>query len=160
MSGTVVARHIAATPARSAADAWAVIVNMVTTAGGTARGEFDRAAGIMMSLIAAEAPKDSAIVIHGVGPRLRLYCVYDEEAVLGEGVSEDPLHWCPTDGDWRMSVPCPEQDLDWIQRALAQLTTRITVRDQSDAGPADTGDDARKAVGELGQVDWEAFLRS
>jgi hypothetical protein len=41
-----------------------------------------------MSLIAAEAMRDSPIVVHGVGPRLRVYCLYDDEAILGEGVSD------------------------------------------------------------------------
>ncbi len=160
MSGTVVARRIVATPARSAADAWAVIVDIVTIEGSSARRELDRAAGIMMSLIAAEATKDSAIVIHGVGPRLRLYCLYDDEAVLGEGASEDQLHWCPTDGDWRMSVPCPRDDLSWVQKALPQVSTRITARDLSEPGPAEEGDEMLKATGDLGPVAVEAFFRS
>ena len=37
--------------------------------------------------------RNSPVVVHGVGPRLRVYCVYDEDAILEEGVSEEPLAW-------------------------------------------------------------------
>lgn len=113
MTAAVVARHVAATPARPAAEAWRVITNIVTFPG-PARQELERCAGIAMSLIAAEAMRDSPIVVHGVGPRLRIYCLYDEEAILGEGLNEDSLSWCPTDGNWAMSLPCSSEDLSWV----------------------------------------------
>lgn len=160
MSQTVVVRRIAATPARPAAEAWGVIVDLLAPRGSIARQELDRAAGVAMSLIAGEAMRDSPIVVHGVGPRLRLYCLYDDEAILGEGVSEDPLAWCPTDGDWAMSLPCPSEDLAWVGPALARVSSRITVRDQTEAAPSEGQEQASRAGADLSPVDVEAFLRS
>lgn len=93
MSQTVVVRRIAATPARPAAEAWGVIVDLLAPPGSIARQELDRAGGVAMSLIAAEAMRDSPIVVHGVGSRLRL--------VL-------PLRRLPEDQDWSFAErrPC------------------------------------------------------
>lgn len=159
MTATVVVRRVAATPARSAAEAWAIIADLVAPRDSTARQELDRAAGMAMSLIAAEAMRESPIVVHGVGPRLRVYCLYDDEAILGEGASEDVLSWCPTDGDWAMSLPCPSEDLSWVQAALARVSVRITVRDQAESAPSETQEQTRLASRELGPVNLEAFLR-
>lgn len=160
MSQAVVVRRIAATPARPAAEAWGVIVDLLAPAGSIARQELDRAGGIAMSLIASEAMRDSPIVVHGVGPRLRLYCLYDDEAILGEGVSEDPLAWCPTNGNWAMSLPCPSEDLAWAGPALARITSRITVREQTKAASFEQQEQASRAGANLGPIDVEAFLRS
>jgi len=160
VNATVVVRRIAATPARSAAEAWTVIAQLLAAAGSTARQELDQVAGIGMSLIAAEAMRDSSLVVSGVGSRLRLSCLYDEAAILGEGAREDPLPWCPTDGDWKMSFPCPVEDLPWVQAALASVSTRITARDMIEAAPSETPKSIRETSDGLGSVDVEAFLRS
>jgi hypothetical protein len=159
MTATVVVRRIAATPARSAAQAWAVIVDLVAPQGSAARQELDRAAGIAMSLIAAEAMRDSPIMVHGAGPRLRVYCVYDDESILGEGASEAALSWCPTDGDWAMSLPSPPEDLLWVQAALARASSRITARDHDEVAPSEPQQQTRRANDELGPVGVEAFLQ-
>jgi hypothetical protein len=159
MSATVVVRRVVATPGRSAAQAWTVIADLVAPPGSAARQEFDRVAGVAMSLVAAEAMRDSAIILHGVGPRLRLYCLYDDEAVLGEGASEEPLAWRPTDGDWAMSLPCPTEDLAWVRAALARVSARVTARPQSEQAPDETQATASLANGRLGPVDVEAFFR-
>jgi hypothetical protein len=157
MTATIVVRRVAATPARSAAEAWLVIADLVASRGSAARQELDRVAGIAMSLVAAEAMRDSPIVVQGAGPRLRVYCLYDDEAILGEGASEDPLSWCPTDSDWAMSLPCLPEDLSWVQAALSRISTRIIARDPTEAGSSDTT--PGKARDDLGPVDVEAFLR-
>jgi len=156
---TVVVRRVAATPARSAAEAWGVIADLVAPQGKAARQELERVAGIVISLVAAEAMRDSPVVVRGVGPRLRVYCLYDDEAILGEATSEDVLSWCPTDGDWAMSVPCPPDDLSWVQAALARVSARITARDQDKAAPSETPEPTREARDALDPVDMEAFLR-
>lgn len=158
MTTTVVARKVAATPARPAAEAWRVITDLVTLPG-PARQELQRCAGIAMSLIAEEAMRDSPIVIYGTGPRLRIYCLYDEEAILGEGQNEDALSWCPTDGNWAMSLPCPSEDLPWVTAALARSSSRVTARDLAEVAPTGGGEQASAARGELGVVDLGAFLR-
>src|SRR6266536_2943872 len=146
MNPTVVARRVAATPARSAADAWRVIVSLVAPAGSEARQELDRVGGVAMSLIADEAMRDSPIEVVGVGPRLRIYCLYDTEAILGEGASEGPLAICPTDGSWLMSLPCPKEDLDWVQEALSRVSTRVTARDLKEATSPEPQNETGKAM--------------
>jgi hypothetical protein len=160
MSVTVVVRRVSATPARAAAETWRVIADLIAPTGSDARREIDAAGGIGMSLIASEAMRSSPMVVLGGGARLRIYCVHDDEAILGEGVSEDPLTWCPTDGDWAMSLPCPEEDLSWIQSALAKVSARITARDLAATVPSSaTHTEVGVRSGE-GNIDVEAFLRS
>lgn len=161
MSATVVVRRVAATPARPAAEAWRLIVDLIAPAGSAARRELDAVASVGMSLVAAEAMRTAPIVVGGVGPRLRVYCLYDDEAILGEGISEDGLTWCPTDGDWAMSLPCPKEDLGWVQTALARASTRVTARDQAEPVPTETNDATEKAATDDrgDRLDLEAFLR-
>ena len=159
MSPTVIARRVAATPVRPAAEAWDIIVGLITLEGTPARAELASVSGAGMSLVAAEAMREAPIVVWGVGPRLRVYAVYDEDAILGEGLSEDPLTWCPTDGEWAMSLPCPKEDLNWVQASLARSSKRVTARDLSEAVPEEATDGAKRTTEPRGTVDLEAFLR-
>ncbi len=158
MTITLVSRRVAATPARPAAEAWKVITDLVTMQG-PAREELGRCAGFAMSLIAGEAMRESPIVLHGVGPRLRIYCLYDQEAVLGEGQTEDVLSWCATCGNWAMSLPCPSEDLSWVAAALARISSRVTARDLAEATPGEGGNRSSADRAELGAIDLGAFLR-
>ena len=130
---TVVARRVIATPARSASEAWNVIVNLLAPDNSTdAWKELQNIAGLASNLIADEAFADAAGVVHGSGPRVRIYCVYGEDAISGENASETALTFIPTNGDWRMSLPCPPEDLDWVTAALKDKSTRVTARNVSD----------------------------
>lgn len=159
MVATVVVRRIAATPARSAAASWTLISDLIAPRGSSARQELDRIAGIAMSLIADEAARENPMVVSGVGSRLRVYCVYSDEAVLGEGLSEEPLSWCPTDGNWAMSLPCSLEDLAWVQSALSRITSRVTARDKSQADGEQPQGKHTGGAGELPPINREAFLR-
>jgi hypothetical protein len=161
MSTTVVVRRVAATPARSAAEAWEVIADLVAPQGSATRQELDQVAGITMSLIAAEAMRGSPIVVIGRGPRVRIYCLYDDEAILGEGTSEDSLAWRLDDNEWTMSLPCPPEDLTWVQPELARVSTHITARDMTETGPpAELPQDESQAKTGPNTINREAFLRS
>lgn len=159
MNGTIVVRRIAATPARPAIEAWRIILGLLAPLDTAAWKELERVGGLVTAMIAAEAMRESPIVVYGVGSRLRVYCVYDDDAILGEDVTEDSLSWCPTDGDWAMSLPCPSDDLAWMEPALARITSRVTVRDLAEAAPAESEGQTRKSSDELGPVDVEAFLK-
>ncbi len=153
---TVLARVVRATPHRSAGEAWDVIVGLLAPNGGAARDELMKVAGVATSLIAAEAPKVDKMVVWGGGPRVRISCVYDEDAITGDNASETKLARSPTDGDWSMSLPCPEDDLTWVQAALAKKSTRITARKLGEKldTDADEGSSATATT-----PDEEAFLR-
>src|SRR6266567_245071 len=98
---SVVARRIIATPACHASGAWAKMVDLLAPdQKSTARKELESVAGIANSLIAEEAFRDAPAVVRGKGPRVRLYCLYNEDAISGEDASEAPLATVPTEGEW------------------------------------------------------------
>jgi hypothetical protein len=102
---TVVARTFCSIPKRSALDTWAAIVDLLAPrAGSDSRRELDSVAGIASSLITREA-MTAPIVVYGCGPRVRIYCVYNEDAITGDAASENKLAFDATDGDWHMSLP-------------------------------------------------------
>ena len=117
---TVVSRRVVATPARSASGAWDVIVKLVTASGSPARQELQGIEGIASCVIAEESLKADPFVIFGSGPRLRIYCLYNEDAIAGEDANETALTFTPTEGDWQMSLPCPADDLAWVEKALRE----------------------------------------
>jgi hypothetical protein len=155
---TVVARRIIATPARSASEAWNVIVNFLAPDNSTdAWKELQSIAGLASNLIADEAFADAPAVVYGSGPRVRIYCVYGEDALSGESASETALTFIPTNGDWRMSLPCPPEDLEWVTAALKEKSTRVTARNvNDDIEEPEQQEKARSAF----QVDRGAFFTS
>jgi hypothetical protein len=155
---TVVSRRIAATPARSASSAWAVIVDLIAPTSGSARTELQGISGIASSLISDEAMKADACVVYGSGPRLRVYCVYDEDAVTGENTNEAPLTFNPTAGDWQMSLPCQPDDLEWVQNALTKQSTHVLAREIGTDINEETSAKAATTTGAV--INREAFFRS
>lgn len=153
---TVLARVVRATPHRSAYEAWEVIAGLLAPDGGAVRDELAGIAGIATLLIAAEAPKECPIVVWGAGPRVRIKCIYNEEALISDSANETKLAESPTIGDWSMSFPCPEEDLSWVQTALGKRSKRVTARKIGDkvASDADEGKSATTAT-----IDTGAFLR-
>lgn len=155
---TTVARRVRAIPERSATDAWSAIVNLVAPKESEARKELLAIEGLAATLIASKAPMNAPIVVCGVGPRVRIYCLYDEEALSGDDANEASLATCPTDGDWAMSLPCSPEDLKWVQEALAKRSNRITARHLNEKVEATTsGEGESKASAAI--IDEEAFFR-
>lgn len=154
---TVTARRIIAEPVRSASDTWKVIVDLLAPeADNPGRRELVAVLGIASSLIASEAVKDAPIVVFGSGPRIRVYCLYGEDAIVGEDASESPLPTTPINGDWNISLPCPEDELEWVKTALKKHSSRITARELN--SPVE--DDEGKSTNSKGSsVNLEAFLR-
>jgi hypothetical protein len=112
---TVLVRRIASTPVRTATQTWETIVEIIApNLNSAARAELAKAAGVACSSISSEAMKDAAIVVWGGGgPRVRVYCLFDEDAITQEDVNEDALPQSPTEGDWKMSIPCLPEDVKW-----------------------------------------------
>ena len=155
---TVIARRIIALPARTASDAWAVIVNMLAPEPDCqARRELLNTTGIACVLIADEAMK-APIVVYGSGPRIHIYCLYDEDAITGETAREESLAFVATEGEWQMSLPCPTDDLDWVQDALQKQSTHVTARDMTTTVDAEKSENNRNVSTDI--VDMEAFFRS
>lgn len=129
---TVASRVVRSSPHRSTSDTWAFIVDLLTQGkDGDARMELLSVSGIASSIIAERGAKDAAIVVTCDGPRTRVYCLYDEAAIEGGDAKEDELGYEPLKGQWALSLPCPEDDLEWVQRALKVKSIRITARDMT-----------------------------
>lgn len=157
---TVVARRIIATPARPASEAWAVMVDLLAPdKESDSRKELESVAGIASNLIADEAFEDAAGVVYGSGPRVRLYCLYGDKAISGDRASESALAFIPTEGNWRMSLPCPPEDLAWVSGALKEKSSRITARDKDEDVDEEGASGERKSSAGF-EIDTEAFLNS
>jgi hypothetical protein len=142
---SVVARRIIATPARHASEAWAKMVGLLAPdQKSSARKELESVAGIASSLISEEAFKDAAVVVRGKGPRVRLYCLYNDDAISGEDANEATLATVPTEEEWKMLLPCPADDLEWVQAALKNKSTHITARDLSEPVTDEDEDNQRE----------------
>lgn len=141
---TVASRTFRSTPGRDALATWIAIVDLLTKGQiGAARTELLAVGGVAASVIADQAPKGAAIVVTCDGPRTRIYCLYDDDAIDGGDANEDLLGFDPLKGDWRVSLPCQTDDLAWVQAALKKNSTRITARDLDDAV---TGDESNAKV--------------
>lgn len=126
---TTASRTFISTPGREAMATWIAIVDMLTQGkNAAARNELLAVSGVAASLIADHAPKNDAIVVTCDGPRTRIYCVYDDDAIEGSDANEDALGFDPLCGDWRLSFPCLPDDLGWVQGALKKHSERVTAR--------------------------------
>lgn len=156
---TVASRTFKSTPERDAARTWTAIVDLLTQGNtGAARAELLAVAGIAASVIADQAPKEAAIIVTCDGPRTRIYCLFDDDAVEGSDANEDALGFDPLKGDWRVSLPCLADDLAWVQSALKKQSTRITARylDEAQTGT----DEASTTKSQTLVFDSKGFLGS
>ena len=154
---TVASRTFKSTPERDAATTWAAIVDLLVQGRtGAARDELLAVKGVAASVIADKAPEDAAIVVTCDGPRTRIYCVYDEDAVDGSDANEGALGFDPLKGDWHISLPCEAEDLTWVQGALKKHSSRITARDKAAAASAESTKPAAASSGLT--LDLKGFL--
>ncbi len=131
---SVVSRRFASSPARDASETWhAIVALLLRGRTGGDRDELLAVAGVASSIIADQAPRDAAIVVTCDGPRTRIYCLYDDDAIEGSDADEGALGFDPLQGDWAVSLPCNEEDLGWVRNALRQHSTRITARNKTEA---------------------------
>lgn len=155
---TVASRVIRSSPHQDSTASWKQIVDLLAQdRNEAAKKELLSVIGVASSIIAERAPKDAAIVVTCDGPRTRIYCLYDEDAIDGSDAKEDLLGYDALKGDWAVSLPCPVEDLAWVQRSLKAKSTRITARDIS-ATLGESGKTAAKSEGLT--LDVEAFLKS
>ena len=156
---TVARRTFRSTPENDAMATWMAIVDLLTQEKPRgARSELLAVAGVAASIIADQTPGDAPIVVTCDGPRTRIYCLYDDDAIDGSGANEDLLGFDPLNGDWRVSLPCPADDLTWVQAALGRHSRRITAR-----GPDEPVVSEKSATGTEGKplvLDPRGFLGS
>lgn len=158
---TVIARKVTAIPARAATDSWQRIIDLVAPTNAPARAELASVAGVASSLITEEAMKSSPVIVTGDGPRLRIYCLYGEDAIEGAKTNESSIPDSPAEnGDgWKMSLPCPSDDLEWVRASLKKRSTRITARDLSETTVADEANQEASTSAQPATINMESFLR-
>lgn len=155
---TVYARLIISEPVRSASETWGVIVNLLTAQGDAAvKQELLSVTGAVSSLISDETIKDSPIVAYGAGPRVRFYCLYGENAITGDQANERALPTSPINGDWSVSLPCPPDDMQWVQSFLKKRSSHISVRDVR--SPVNDDEDRVENNQKSTGINLEAFLK-
>ena len=151
-------RDIASIPARSAKQTWSAIVALVTGEDSVDREQFNAAVSVMESLIADEQPAIAPIVFRGCGPRLLIYCLYDEDA-MEAGLAIDSLNANPTAGSWRMTAPCEEDDVDWMNNTLKERAPRMTVHAAHEP-PADEDAGGAEEAAKVLEINWGALGQS
>ncbi len=155
---TTVARTVRSSPHRDTVKTWEFITELLTKGGSSAvRAELQSVAGIAAAVLAERSAKEAAIVATGDGPRIRIYCVYDDDALDESEANEDPLGFDALVGDWAISLPCPEADLAWVQAALREKSSRVTARDSSQSVGATKA--SNSAATEDLVLNAEAFLK-
>lgn len=118
---TTFARRFASTPVRTATETWQVITEAAAPDAGAARDELSAASGTIALLIADEVTSDRPLIFSGNGPQIRIYTVHGDKAIDAVDVNESPLPVIPTNGDWTLTVPVPDDDAGWVTEMLANL---------------------------------------
>lgn len=127
---TVASRIFRSCPHRDAAATWNAIVQMLTrNQDSDAARELRAVTGIAASLITDQFPKSAPIIVTCDGPRTRIYCLYDEDALDEADANEERLGYDALQGNWRVFLPCHNNELQWVQSALKKYSARITARD-------------------------------
>lgn len=130
---TVVRRDFRSIPHRDASATWSAIVYLLTAGcNGAKQQELQAVAGVACSVIADQGPRDSPIVATCDGPRTRIYCSYDDDALDDSNSNETKLGFDALKGDWQVSLPVAKEDLAWVQSALKKHSTRIVVHDKNE----------------------------
>ncbi len=153
---SVIARRIRATPERSAVETWKFIVNLISATSSGVRRELEAATGVAACMIADETPGVAPIIVAGCGPRLRIYCLYGEDAITGESSNEAEVTWNPTAEEWTLWLPAPSEAIGWVRAELAKCGRRILAYDPEEEEPSTTP--KREGLAELG-TNIEAFKR-
>ena len=149
-----VRRDIASIPVRSANETWQAIIDLIAGPDSVDAQTLKAATSVMESLIADEHPATQPIVVKGSGPRLVIYCLFNEEA-MEAGKDIDKLNWNPTAGDWAMTAPTEAEDVEWMSNTLKTRAPRIAVHDV-EKPPADNDADKAESTGAL-KIDWGAL---
>ena len=152
---TVVRRTVRSSPHRDTGETWEVIIELLARSSKDARLELQSVAGIAASIISERTPKGSPIVVTCDGPRTRIYCTYDDDAIDGTDANEDPLTYAPLEGDWKLSLPCNADDLDWVNAALKEKSERISARDENEGSTVKSEGDQASISGLV--LDTEGF---
>lgn len=156
----VARRDFRSIPHRDASATWGVIVDLLTGGGKdqAKRQELMKVSGVASSVIADQIPRDCPIVVTCDGPRTRVYCCYDDDALDDSNGNESGLGYDALKGDWQVSLPVAEEDLVWVQGALKKSSSRVVARNMDDG--LEVENNAQVAPGSALVLDVEGFMKS
>lgn len=123
---TINARRVASIPMRTPSETWNAICDLLVPGDSVALPELELMVGLASMLIADEYSRDDPIIVSGAGPQLRIYTLHGNDALEDE-VTEDSFAFDPTEGEWEVSFPCGEGDLEEA-REIAKAFARVAVR--------------------------------
>ena len=115
---SVIARRVAASPARTGTQTWEVIRSLLFS-GWPAPPTLASVAGPASATIAEGVPASAPFVLTGAGPRVRVYCLYGDDALDADEANETNVGLDGSGADWTLAVPCHASDLEWMTSALA-----------------------------------------
>jgi hypothetical protein len=121
---SIISRRFAACPARTASEAWIAIVNVIGAESESVKTQLLDITGLIASIISEETPASNAITVIGNGPRLRVYCLYNEDAI-GDDANEASLTWKPFESNWEIYFPVEKSDYEWVSKLLKEKNTRF-----------------------------------
>ena len=150
-------RDIASLPARTSKETWDTIVKLITGADSVDTAQLEAATSVLCSAIADEHSASVPIAVKGGASRLVIYTVHGADA-METGLAVDKLSWNPTASDaWAMTVPCSNEDVGWMSKALKERAPRITVHDVNETPDADVEPAPKVAKVE---IDWTAMEKA
>lgn len=155
---SVVARRIAAIPARTSVETWNAVVDLLAEHGSSGRGQLAAVTNIGAMLIAEEYTSQAPIVVTTPeGPRVRIYTVHSLDAVDALADELPLATWPLSESGWAVSLPCGVADLDDVVEALTGHP-QITARDVADGSAVQVSDGRMRTVTSL-EVDVEEMER-
>lgn len=107
---TVVSRRIRAIPVRTSTETWRVVSQLLDGGSGALQPNLNQAANVAAMLISEEYTHKNPIILTGCGPRVRVYTLHAESAILGHSANELPLA-LNHGADWIVSLPGCGTDL-------------------------------------------------
>jgi hypothetical protein len=159
---STIRRDFRASPHRTGSETWEAIARLLAPDDKSlARKELMSIVGTASQLIATEAVKDHPIIASGSGPRVRVYCLYDDAALNAENSKESALAFNATEKDWKVSIPVEAEDLSWSKAEIKKYSTRISVREKTEAVEGDDeGEEKQQTAAASMTVDLKEFLKT
>jgi hypothetical protein len=159
---STIRRDFRASPYRTGSETWEAIACLFAPDGkSAARKELLSVLGVASQLISSESVKSHPIVSSGSGPRVRVYCLYNDDATNPENAKEATLAFNATEKDWKVSIPAEPEDVNWSTAEIKKLSSRITVREKTEAVEGDDeGSASQQSSSGNMKVDLKEFLKS
>jgi hypothetical protein len=156
---SIVARKFNASPARLSSETWTAIATLVCDSDETAFSEFTAVMGIGSSILNDQLLEANPLVVVSKGPRLRIYCLYGEDAISGEDAKEESLSWKPTEEEWHVFVPCAADELKEVKKALKSKSTKFSAYDVDVGLPDDAKEQIATSDSAKASIDFAAFKK-